>query len=305
MFFVSKKHKTPISTYTDSYRPPCSVKKTIDELPPQPLWRGNQFVTQGLTMPPVQNLASQSQTEQLNKKAMQEYYRNTIDPTAYQPSKYWLARSEEKYNPIFVHEDKYTTWRTGSYNSAAWNKHSCYLPLLPKETKMETLLHSIPMAYSPKCTCLKCGNYPRPVPVMDWLLLLSLTFTIPPLAGRLLVADVLPVYTMTGSGLFHGYYSPCSGRHYCLRGMDYYVDGDSAIRRHLNALGERAVRSIPCCSSSLRAMSCTSTERTQPSSLYRSPRWDTSHFSKVGGVQRSSYTIHPDFSSEAYSAPWG
>lgn len=34
------------------------------------------------------------------------------------------------------------------------------------------------------------------------------------------------------------------------------------------------------------------------------PRWDTSHFKKIGGVQRSSYNIHPEFISEAYSAPW-
>ncbi|XP_010282543.1 PREDICTED: spermatid-specific manchette-related protein 1-like, partial [Phaethon lepturus] len=32
-------------------------------------------------------------------------------------------------------------------------------------------------------------------------------------------------------------------------------------------------------------------------------RWDTSHFKMTGGVQRGSYTIHPEFTSEAYSAP--
>lgn len=45
-------------------------------------------------MPPVQNPASQGQPEQLIKAAMQEYYRNTIDPAAYWNKKYWLARSE-------------------------------------------------------------------------------------------------------------------------------------------------------------------------------------------------------------------
>lgn len=34
-----------------------------------------------------------------------------------------------------------------------------------------------------------------------------------------------------------------------------------------------------------------------------SPRWDSSHFKKLGGVQRGSYTIHPEFASEMYHAP--
>ncbi|NXS69323.1 SMRP1 protein, partial [Pandion haliaetus] len=282
MLLYSKKYKTPVSTYTDSYRPPCSVKKTIQEQAPQELWKENKFVTQGLTMPPVQNPVSQGQPEQLIKAAMQEYYRNTIDPAAYWPEKYWLARFEEKHSPVFVNEDKYVTWRTHPYNSAAWNKHSSYLPLLPKVTRMETFLHSIPMPYPPKTICL--NQFEREV-----------------------IADTLhrlPVYTVTGRGPFQGYYSPCSGRHYCLRGMDYNVDGGPAIRRHLHAVGERAVRGIPCYSYSPRAMFRASTHHPQPSSLYRSLRWDTSHFKKTGGVQRGSYTIHPEFMSEAYSAPW-
>ncbi|KFQ72366.1 Spermatid-specific manchette-related protein 1, partial [Phaethon lepturus] len=169
----------------------------------------------GLTMPPEQNLESQAQPERLMKAAMQEYYRNTIVPAAYWPEKCWLARSEEKYNPVFVNEDKYITWRTGPYNSTAWNKHSSYLPILPKETRMQTFLHSIPAPYRPKPICLNQSE-------------------------REVVVNMLPVYTMTGRGLFQGYYSPCSGRHYCLRGMDYYMDGASAIRGHLHALGERA-----------------------------------------------------------------
>ncbi|KAF1516462.1 Spermatid-specific manchette-related protein 1, partial [Eudyptes sclateri] len=291
MFLFSKKHKTPVSTYTDSYRPPCSAKKTIQEQAPQQLWKENKFVTQGLTMPPVQNPVSQGQPEQLIKAEMQEYYRSTINPTAYWPEKYWLARSKEKYNPVFVNEDKYLTWRMGPYNSTAWNKHCSYLPLLPKEMRMETFLHSMPMLYTPKPSCLNQSE--RDV-VADMPCRLSQHSPL----------SLQPVYTMTGRGPFQGYYSPCSECHYCLRGMDHYVDGASAIRRHLRALGERAVRSIPCCSYSLRAMFCTSTHHPQPSSPYRSPRWDTSHFKKMGGVQRSSYNIHPEFISEAYSAPW-
>ncbi|NWR60159.1 SMRP1 protein, partial [Bucorvus abyssinicus] len=281
MFLFSKKHKTPISTYTDSYRPPCSVKKTNREQASEPLWKENKFVTQGLTMPSVQNPPSQDQREQLMKAEMQKRYGNTIHTAAYRPEKYWLDRSEEKYNPIFVNDDRYVTWRTGPYNSAAWNKHSTYLPLLPKETRMETSLHTMPTLYPPRPTCL---NQFESEEVTNTLCR-------------------LPVYTVRGRGPCQGYYSPCSGRHYCLRGMDYYVDGTSAIRRPLHTLGERAVRSVPC-SYSPRAMFCTSAHHPQPSCPYfsTSPRWETSHFMNIGGVQRGSYTIHPKFASEAYSA---
>ncbi|NXT54667.1 SMRP1 protein, partial [Pluvianellus socialis] len=278
MFLFSKKHKTPISTYTDSYRPPCSVKKTIHEQSSQQLWKENNFVTKGLTMPPVQNPASQGQPEQLIKAAMQQYYRTTIDPAACWAENYWLARSEEKYKPVFVNEDRYITWRTGPYNSAAWNKHSLYLPLPPKETSMETALHSIFTPYPLKPACLDQFE-------------------------RELVANMpyrLPMYTTAGRGCFQGYYSPSSGRHYCLRGMDNCVDGASAIRRHLHALGERAVRQKQVfCSSSSPEFHPPMTD-----SFVCSRRWDTSHFMKTGGVQRGSYTIHPEFTSESYSALW-
>ncbi|NXR06251.1 SMRP1 protein, partial [Semnornis frantzii] len=281
MFLFSKNLKTPVSTYTDSYRPPCSVRKPIKERA-QPLWRG-KFVTKGLTVPPVQNPSGQGQLEQLMQAATQAYYGNLTDPSAYRPEKYWLDRSEEKYNPIFVKEDKYATWRTGSYNSAAWNKYSSYLPLLPKETGTETFLHNIPMAHTLKPTYL--GQYDRQV-----------------------VNNMLrrrPVHTVMGRGPLQGYYSPCSGRHYCLRGMDYYVDGTSATQRHLHRQGEGTVMSIPCRSYSPRGMVCASTHHHQPwyPNSFTSPRWYTSHFMKIGGVQRGSYVIHPEFASEAFSAP--
>ncbi|XP_015703782.1 spermatid-specific manchette-related protein 1 isoform X2 [Coturnix japonica] len=227
MFLFAQKLKTPVSTYTDSYRPPCTMKKALYEQAPQQLWKENTFVTQGLTMSQDQNTSYRGQPEKMIRDVMQEYlYRNAVDPTAYWPEKYWLTKPEEKYTPVFVNDDKYLTWRTGPYSSAAWNKYSTYLPLPPKETRMETYLQSVPVPYPPKPACL--NQYEREV-VGDMLRKLS----------RLSPPSVQPVYTMSGKRPFQGYYSPCSGRHYCLRGMDYYVDGDPAIRRHISALAER------------------------------------------------------------------
>ncbi|XP_065716307.1 sperm microtubule inner protein 6 isoform X2 [Patagioenas fasciata] len=227
MFLFAEKHRTPISTYTDSYRPPCTMKKAIHERAPLKFDTDNEFLTQGLTVPPVLKRENQGPPEEVIRAIMQDCYRNTMEPAAYWPGKYWLSRSEEKYNPVFVNEDKYITWRTGPYNSATWNKHSTYLPLLPKETRMETYLRSIPVPYPPKPACL--SQIERDM-VADMLRRLS----------RQTPPSVQPVYTVSGRGPFQGYYSPCSGRHYCLRGMDYYIDGATAIRRHLNAIGERA-----------------------------------------------------------------
>ncbi|NXK09893.1 SMRP1 protein, partial [Herpetotheres cachinnans] len=274
MYVFSKKHKTAVSAYTDSYCSPCSVKKTIQEQAPQQLWREIKFVTKGLTMPLVQNPASQGQPKQLIKVATQEHCRNTIDLRitgwpAPQDTPACLFCIAEKYNSVFVKEDKYITWRTSPYNSAAWNKHSFYLPLLPKVD----------------------ASPPGP-PKLE----LPQTEVVTDMPYR------LPMCTVMGRGPFQGYYSPCSGHHNCLRGINYSIDGTPAIRRHLHTVGERAVKSIRCCSYSPRAMFWTSTHHAQPSSLYQSPRWDTSHFKKTGGVQRGSYTIHPEFISEAYPA---
>ncbi|NXP74193.1 SMRP1 protein, partial [Ramphastos sulfuratus] len=282
MFLFSKNLKTPVSTYTDSYRPPHSVRKSIKESA-RLLWRENKFVTQGLRVRPVQNPSSQGQLKQPTQAATEAYYRNLTDPSAYRPEKYWLDRSEEKYNPIFVKEDKYATWRTGSYNSAAWNKYSSYLPLLPEETRMETFLHSISMPHTLKPTYLSQSD-------------------------REVVNNMLhraPAYTVMGRGPLQGYYSPCSGRHYCLRGLDYYVDGTSAIQRHLHRQGEGTVMSIPCCSYSPRAIWCPSTRHHQPYSTnsFTSPKWNMSYSMRIEGVQRGSCVIHSEFASEAFSAP--
>ncbi|KAM8792999.1 sperm microtubule inner protein 6 [Eudromia elegans] len=284
MFLFAQETKTPVSTYTDSYRPPSSVKKTFQE-PPSLLWKENKFVTKGLAMPPV---PSPGQQEKLLKAAAQELaYRNAVEPSAYQPEKYWVTRQEERYNPVFVNEDRYVTWRTSPYNSAAWDKYTTYLPRLPKEAKTEALLES---AARPE-HLHRCERE-----VADLLSSLS----------RAPLPSVPQVCTAAARRPYQGYLSPCSGRHYCLRGMDYYGDaGRPDTGRHLHPLAERAVRSIPYCRSSpgvtCYALSCSP----QPSCLYTSPKWDSSHFRKAGGVQRGTFTIHPEFVSESCSAPVG
>ncbi|NXU79706.1 SMRP1 protein, partial [Oreotrochilus melanogaster] len=289
MFLFSKKLKTPVSTYTDSYRPPCSVRKTMQSqemLKSMQEMGENRFITQGLWSPPPQVPAIQGQPEHLIKSVTQEYYRNSMGSSPFCPESRWLAQSEEKYKPLFVNDHKYITWRTGPYNTAAWNKHSCYLPFLPKETRMDTFLHSIPVLYPPKPRYL--NQYERGAVTS---VLHRLSQCSPP--------SLQPVYTLTGRGTFEGYYSPCSGRHYFLQGIDYHPDGIPAIRTHLHSLGDKAVRSMPCCGYSPRVIFCTSTDCIQPAP-YASPRWDTSHFFRVGGVRRSNYHINPEFFSEAH-----
>ncbi|NWX90471.1 SMRP1 protein, partial [Nothoprocta pentlandii] len=290
MFLFAQETKTPVSTYTDSYRPPNSVKKTFQE-PPSLLWKENKFVTKGLAMPPVPSAGSPGQQERLLKAAAQELaYRNAVEPSAYQPEKYWVTRQEERYNPVFVNEDRYVTWRTSPYNSAAWNKYTTYLPRLPK-----------PPAPIISCSS-RCSK--------------AISGTLPAAAARAPPPAAPPVYAPPARRPYQGYFSPCSGRHYCLRGMDYYGDvGRPDTGRHLHPLAERAVSNMP-----LDAHGCPGTDfllffLTSSSARLRSPclspmfisspRWDSSHFKKAGGVQRGTFTIHPEFVSESCSAPWG
>ena len=44
MFLFSRKTKTPISTYNDSYRAPTSIKEVYKD-PPLWAWEANKFVT--------------------------------------------------------------------------------------------------------------------------------------------------------------------------------------------------------------------------------------------------------------------
>uniref|UniRef100_A0A8C3STU7 Chromosome 9 open reading frame 24 n=1 Tax=Chelydra serpentina TaxID=8475 RepID=A0A8C3STU7_CHESE len=234
MFLFAHKTKTPISTYTESYRPPGTVKQTYRE-PPFTLLEENKFITEGLTVPRVENQVNQAHLEKMIKHAVQDYsYKNTIEPTAYRPEKYWVTRPEEKYNPVFVSGDKYATWRTGPYNSAGWNKYTTYLPRLPQVNPGP-----------PECTCFSRGVSPPPPPPPPLAPLVSEREVVVNMLNSLSRSQLPSVQhrsTIPGRKPFQGYSSPCTGRHYCLRGMDYYVDGAPCNERQLNQLVEKIVR---------------------------------------------------------------
>ncbi|XP_034262301.1 sperm microtubule inner protein 6 isoform X3 [Pantherophis guttatus] len=226
MFIFAHKTETPLSTYTDSYRVPV-VRKHIYEEPSVEQWTPNEHISKGLTIPKVDHPLDQAHLEKMVKRAVQEYaYKNTIEPTAYRPYKYWVSREEEKFNPVFVGNDRYATWRTGPYNSAAWNRYTTYLPRIPREAGMEAILRGMPMEYPPKPERL--NNYEREV-VVNMLNSLS----------RKQLPYVQHQYSIPGRMPYQGYYSPCTGRHYCLRGMDYYVDGAPSTERQISQLVEK------------------------------------------------------------------
>ncbi|KAL8204193.1 UNVERIFIED_CONTAM: hypothetical protein K2H54_068726 [Gekko kuhli] len=132
MFLFAHRGDTPISTYTDSYRVPCLTKESYTE-PSLKSWDVEAPLSKGLTVPRVDNQVDQAHLEKMVKRAVQEYtYKNSTEPTAYRPYKYWVTREEEKYNPVFVGDDRYATWRTGPYNSATWNRYTTYLPRIPR-----------------------------------------------------------------------------------------------------------------------------------------------------------------------------
>lgn len=59
-------------------------------------WPGclSPLCLQGLTVPPVQKRENQGPPEEVIRAIMQDCYRNTMEPAAYWPGKYWLSRSE-------------------------------------------------------------------------------------------------------------------------------------------------------------------------------------------------------------------
>ncbi|KAF7479934.1 Hypothetical predicted protein [Marmota monax] len=100
---------------------------------------------------------------------------------------------------------------------------------------------------------------------------------------------------------YQGYQSACSGRHYCLRGLNCYSVGDPCTDRRLRPVCPElpSVRGVSPYDHR-PGMQCVVT--TPPRSFYPCPnlRWDTSHFKKTGGPQRNNYIVHPEFVSETY-----
>nr|XP_020822636.1 spermatid-specific manchette-related protein 1 isoform X3 [Phascolarctos cinereus] len=163
MFLFAPKTKTPISTYTDSYRPPASIKQDYKD-PPLWAWEENKFVSKGLKKPMLENHVDRQCLEKMVKRAVEEYsYKGAVPGNPYLPQKYWISEPEERYNPTFISGDRYATWRTGPYHSAGWNKYTTYLPRLPKEAGMETVIRGMPLDYPPKPD--RFNNYEREVVV--------------------------------------------------------------------------------------------------------------------------------------------
>ncbi|XP_073737544.1 sperm microtubule inner protein 6 isoform X2 [Callorhinus ursinus] len=227
MFLFSRKTKTPISTYSDSYRAPTSIKEVYKD-PPLWAWEANKFVTPGLTQT-MQRHEDPEALQKMVKCAVQDYsYKGSIPGHPYFPEKYWLCQEEDKWTPYYLCGDWYNTWRMGPYNCTGWNKYTTCLPQLTKEAGMETTVRGMPLQCPPKPERLNA--YEREV-VVNMLNSLSRNQPLPQIMPRCGCVDPLPRRLP-----FQGYESPCSGRHYCLRGMDYYVTGAPCTERRFRPL---------------------------------------------------------------------
>ncbi|CAO2580485.1 Spermatid-specific manchette-related protein 1 [Lemmus lemmus] len=149
MFLFSRKTKTPISTYSDSYRAPTSIKEVYKD-PPLWAWEANKFVTPGLTQTMHRHVDPEA-LQKMVKCAAQDYtYKSSMSGHPYLPEKYWLSQDEEdKCCSSYLDNGRYNTWRTGPYNSY-WNKYTTFLPRLPKDAGTETVVRGMPLEYPPK-----------------------------------------------------------------------------------------------------------------------------------------------------------
>ncbi|XP_040337438.1 sperm microtubule inner protein 6 isoform X4 [Herpailurus yagouaroundi] len=249
MFLFSRKTKTPISTYSDSYRAPTSIKEVYKD-PPLWAWEANKFVTPGLTQT-MQRHVDPEALQKMVKCAVQDYsYKSSIAGHPYFPEKYWLCQEEvDKCNPYYLCGDRYNTWRMGPYNCTSWNKYTTCLPQLPKVAGMETAVRGMPLQCPPKPERLNA--YEREV-VVNMLNSLSRNQRLPQITRRCGCVDPLP-----GRLPFQGYESSCSGRHYCLRGMDYYVTrAPCTERRHRPLCAEQPTGCIALRAPARNAMCC-------------------------------------------------
>ncbi|KAL0606175.1 Spermatid-specific manchette-related protein 1 [Plecturocebus cupreus] len=165
--------------------------------------------------------------QKMAKCALQDYtYRGSISGHPYLPEKYWLSQEEaDKCTTNYLSSDRYNTWRTEPYNSSCCNKYTTYLPRLPKEAGMETAVRGMTLECPSKPERLNANE--REV-VVNMLNSVSRNQQLPRIAPRCGCVDPLPSRLP-----FHGYESACSGRHYCLRGMDYYASGAPCTDRRL------------------------------------------------------------------------
>ncbi|XP_045418907.1 spermatid-specific manchette-related protein 1 isoform X2 [Lemur catta] len=205
-------------------------------------------LAQGLTQT-MQRHVDPEALQRMVKCATQDYtYKGSIPGHPYFPEKYWLSQEEDKCSPNYLCSDRYT-WRTGPYNSNCWNKYPTYLPRLPKEAGMETAVRGMPLECPPKPERLNA--YEREV-VVNMLNSLSRNQPRPQITPRCGCVDPLP-----GRLPFQGYESACSGRHYCLRGMDHCVTGAPCSDRRLRPLcGDQPTGCIALRAQARNAMCC-------------------------------------------------
>ncbi|XP_030109697.1 sperm microtubule inner protein 6 isoform X4 [Mus musculus] len=154
---------------------------------------------------------------------------------------------EDKCCPSYLDNDRYNTWKT-SPCSNYWNKYTGCLPRLSKDTGMESV-RGMPLEYPPKQERLNA--YEREV-VVNMLNSLSRNRTLPQIVPRCGCVDPLP-----GRLPYQGYESPCSGRHYCLRGMDYCTTREPSTERRLRPLcSQQPTECVALRSPARNAMCC-------------------------------------------------
>nr|XP_012318592.1 spermatid-specific manchette-related protein 1 [Aotus nancymaae] len=98
MYLFSHKTKTPISTYSESYRAPTSMKEVYKD-PPLWAWEANKFLTPGLTHTMERHVDPKA-LQKMAKCALQDYsYRGSISGHPYLPEKYWFSQEEAEMRP--------------------------------------------------------------------------------------------------------------------------------------------------------------------------------------------------------------